>query len=348
MPLVSVFARPGLAGEAQQPDPRVGTDPPFFHPEPFRPNSYFVGREAEMKDLHRKLMDRGRRAEGTSAVLLQCLPGGGKTHLARQYLFRHRADYGGGVYWVRAKSITEMEQFYWRIARAEVLRDSIAKIAQEHSLNLYNPRHLVDIVRRWFNSFENWLLVFDGIRFDMFEVQRFIPDAKNTSIIYTSTERAVSGHYEFDNPQIMELGLLSARESQELLLTEMEKKQPWTQDDRSRAIELAHLVGRLPLMIHVAAQHLKATREPLSKYLRGYRNRPKVAGCRPTELSGTSSRVEARNAALNLMSILVFYDQHVPVGMLSLGMSALTLLPARAQLTRREQVSAPWTTERPF
>jgi len=97
-----------------QPGPSPPTDPVFLHPEPFRPNSYFVGREAELASLHSMLMDRVRRAEGTSAVLVQSLPGGGKTHLAREYVFRHRFDYPGGVFWVRAKSIVEMEQFFVR------------------------------------------------------------------------------------------------------------------------------------------------------------------------------------------------------------------------------------------
>ena len=127
---------------------------------------------------------------------------------------------------------------------------------------------LVDLVRTWFNSFGGWLLVFDGIRFDMAGVHRFIPDSRNSALIYTSTERTVTGDYEFDNPRIVELGLLSSQEAQDLLLLEMDKKQPWTHDDRARALELAQLMGRLPLVIHVAAQHLKATREPLSKYLR--------------------------------------------------------------------------------
>ncbi len=323
MPLVPLTSRPDLTN---QPESQVKSDPPFLHPEPFRPNSYFIGREDEMKDLHRKLMDRRRRAEGTSAVLIQCLPGGGKTHLARQYIFQHKDDYSGGIFWVAAKTLTEMEQFYWGIAHNEALRDSIVAATQATVQDLRDPRKVVDIVRRWFSSFQDWLLVFDGIRFDLVEVRRFIPDAKNTSIIYTSTERAVTGAYEFDNPQIIELGLLSAQEAQELLLLELDKKQPWTHDDRSRALELAHLMGRLPLMIHVAAQHIKATREPLSKYLRAYRSRPKVARLPAYRAVWDQLKCRGANAALNLMSVLVFYDQHVPVGLLLLGI--IPILPS--------------------
>jgi hypothetical protein len=39
-----------------------------------RLNTIFIGREKELAELHEMLMDKRSRAEGTSAVLLQCLP----------------------------------------------------------------------------------------------------------------------------------------------------------------------------------------------------------------------------------------------------------------------------------
>ncbi|KAJ9148554.1 LipA and NB-ARC domain-containing protein [Pleurostoma richardsiae] len=303
-----------------QPSAETQNEPLFVHPEPFRPNSFFVGRQGELQDLHKMLMDGQRRAEGTSAVLIQCLPGGGKTHLARQYAFQHMSDYPGGVYWVTAKSLHEMEYGYWRIAKTEAMRGLSEQDGIDHATD---SEMLVEGVRRWLNGFDEWLLILDGILFDTPGVQRFIPDAKNTSLIYTSTQRAVTGDHHFDNPQIMELTLLGPQEAQELLLLEMEKRRPWTQDDRSRAYELVQLMGRLPLMIHVTAQHLKATREPLAKYLNSYRNRPKVGSLPAYNAVWDQLQRRGAVAALNLMSILVFFDQHVPVEMVSLGLGAL-------------------------
>lgn len=82
--------------------------PYFIKPSGFRPNSLFVGRETELVDMHRMLFDKKRRAEGTSAVLIQSLPGGGKTHLAREYVYQHKDDFPGGIFWLRAKSETEL------------------------------------------------------------------------------------------------------------------------------------------------------------------------------------------------------------------------------------------------
>ena len=262
------------------------------------------------------LIDRGRRSQGTSAVLIQCLPGGGKTHLARQYVFQYRQHYPGGIYWVRAKSRQELEYWYWKMAKNEAVKKLASR---EEPRELGDPKKIVSIVRNWLNSFGDWLVVLDGVLFDIPDLQEFIPDAKNTSLIYTSTERAVTGDYLFDNPQVMELGLLSAEEAQELLLLEMDKKKPWTQDDLARALELIQLMGRLPQMIHVAAQHLKATREPLSKYLRSYRSRPKAASLPAYKAVMDQLQDRGATAALNLMSILVFFDQHIPVEMLTLG-----------------------------
>ncbi|KAK4098094.1 hypothetical protein N658DRAFT_488741 [Parathielavia hyrcaniae] len=313
------------------PPPPPNQEPLFIHPETFRPNSYFVGREDELRGLHEMLMDRKRRADGTSAVLIRSLPGGGKTHLARQYVFQHRADYPGGVYWVRAKSRGELEYWFWRIARNEALRGCLNNMelrggvmgGQKEEEELRDPRRIVGVVRRWLSAQAGWLMVLDGVQFDTPGLSEFIPDARDTSLIFTSTERAVTGDWRFDNPQVMELGLLTAQQGRDLLLLEMERKKPWSEEDQAMALELVGLMGRLPLMIHVAAQHLKATREPLAKYLKSYRSRPK-AGRLPAYMA-VREQLESRgqNAALNLISLLVFFDQHVPVEMVALGLSAL-------------------------
>ncbi|EGZ69684.1 hypothetical protein NEUTE2DRAFT_132077 [Neurospora tetrasperma FGSC 2509] len=334
-------------------------EPLFIHPDSFRPNSFFVGREDELRGLHEMLQDRRRRLEGTSAVLIQCLPGGGKTHLAREYVYRYRDHYPGGVYWVRAKSRGEVESGYWRVARMEIMRSSTTTDATSNdhvtSLGLglealrEDAKTMVQVVKAWFNSHRDWLLVLDGIQFDIPGLSEFIPDARHTSIIYTSTERAVTGDPRFDNPQVMELGLLTPRQAVELLLTELDRKPTSTvsassandagnngndrkqggwkdEEEEKRALELVNLMGRLPLMIHVAAQHLKATREPLARYLAGWRaSKPKQVG-NLHAYKKVREQLDARGnvAALNLVGVLVWWEQLVPVEMVVFGLSALS------------------------
>jgi len=85
----TVILRPAVDTEssgANQPpflgQPNKEDTPYFIKPSGFRPNSLFVGRETELEEIHKMLFDKKKRAEGTSAVLIQSIPGGGKTHLA--------------------------------------------------------------------------------------------------------------------------------------------------------------------------------------------------------------------------------------------------------------------------
>ncbi|EQB47791.1 LipA and NB-ARC domain-containing protein [Colletotrichum gloeosporioides Cg-14] len=302
-----------------QPDLRSSW-PPFIHPDRFRPNAFFKGREEEHRDLHRMLMDTRRRSEGTSAVLIQGIPGAGKSHLARQYVFDHKDDYPGGIYWIRSTTVQDMEEGFWRIAKTEAIKQ---RVGQEKKDDLSDPQKMVKIVRNWFNEFNGWLLVLDGIRFDNDKVTNFIPDCKNTSLILTSTERPDPGNYLLDNPSIMELGLLPAQAARDLLLQEMGKRQPYTSDDLRRALELVQLMDHLPLMIHAAAQQMNATREPLAKYLKSFRDKPRPGMLPAYKTIRDQLQALGDTSALNLMYILCFFSQLVPVEMLALGLKAL-------------------------
>ncbi|KAH9906070.1 hypothetical protein F4778DRAFT_693094 [Xylariomycetidae sp. FL2044] len=305
--------------QSKSDDPESAPEPLFVKPTVFRPNTFFKGRDKELRQLHRMLMDRKRRSVGTSSVLIQSMPGGGKSHLARQYVFQHKYDYPGGIFWIRAKSLQEMEYGYWDIAKTVGLHE--VRSLDHDGVN--NSRKMVKAVQAWLSNNEDWLLVLDGIHFDFPDLPHFIPFAKNTSIIYTSTEKTTGEAYQFDNPQTLALDSLTKQEAQELLFEEMGKKKPYTQDDLKRAEELVELMDRLPLMIHVSALHLKATREPLAKYLRSYRSRPKVGNLPAYRAVREQLEYRGATAALNLMSMLAFFGTHIPVEMISLGAKAL-------------------------
>ncbi len=264
------------------------------------------------------LMDRGRRSSGTSSVLIQSMPGGGKSHLARQYVFQHKNDYPGGIFWIRAKSLKELEYGYWDIAKTAGLSEAGDYDRDEDKAT----RKMVIAVRAWLNSVDNWLLILDGIHFDFPDLQYFMPFRKDTSLIFTSTEQTVAEAYQFDYPQVIALDALTRKEAQELLLEEMGKGKPWSQDDISRATDLVELMDRLPLMIHVAAQHLRATREPLAKYLRSFKSRPRVGNLPAYHEVRKQLQYRGAVAALNLMYMISFFGQHIPVEMLALGKAA--------------------------
>ncbi|TVY91505.1 hypothetical protein LAWI1_G004450 [Lachnellula willkommii] len=296
--------------------------PVFIKPSGFRPNSLFVGREAQLAEMHKMLTDKKRRAQGTSAILLQSLPGGGKSHLAREYVYEHREDFPGGIFWLRAKSPAELANGFWDIARKAVLQHSVDK---EDLAALRDPQQFIKIVRKWLNRRENWLLVLDGIHFtdDADALRKFIPDSKNTSLIYTSTEKSASGDHHFMNPQVIKLPNLSAREAQRLLLLEIDKREPFLKEDSKYAMELVQAMGFLPVVIHAVAQRLKATEEPLSKFAKSYSNEPRLRGLGTYMAVVDQLKAHGSFEALNLIHVLCFFSQHIPVEMIALGLRAL-------------------------
>jgi hypothetical protein len=301
-------------------EPEKASDTYFIKPPGFRPNSLFVGRENELAEMHKMLFDKKRRAEGTSAVLLQCLPGGGKSCLARQYVYTHFDDFPGGIFWVRAKSQEQLAAGFWDIARKVALKPSAN---DADSALPKDPEQFITVVTEWFGANHDWLLVLDGIQFDHSEsLRRFIPDSKNTSLIYTSTERGVGGDHHFMNPQVIRIPLLSAREAQQLLLLELDRTSPTT-DDLKNSMELVQRMGFLPLVIHAMAQRLKATGEPLAKFTRTYASGPKLRDLDTYKFIVEQIRVAGAFEALNLINILCFFNQYIPVEMISLGLKAL-------------------------
>ncbi|KAK2628803.1 hypothetical protein QTJ16_001906 [Diplocarpon rosae] len=313
-----IISKSTISIEPVEPEP----DPLYFvKPSGFRPNSLFVGREAELEQMHKILFDKKKRADGTSAVLLQSLPGGGKTHLARQYVYNHKDDFPGGIFWLRAKSETELAAGFWDIARKAALKHLFGP---EDAGSLEDPEQFIEMVRKWLENRHDWLMVLDGIQFtDSAALWKFIPDSTDTSLIYTSTQKSVMGDYHYMNPQLIKLPLLSAREAQRALLLELGRMEPFAKDDLRYSMELVQSMGFLPVVIHAVAQRLKATDEPLSKFARHYSAEPKLRGLGTYRAVVDQLRAQGAKEALNLISILCFFSQHIPVEMVSLGLKAL-------------------------
>ncbi|KAL2694262.1 hypothetical protein Neosp_000837 [[Neocosmospora] mangrovei] len=311
--------RPSLL-QAQGPALQLKKEPTFVHPERFRPNSFFKGRKQELTDLHEMLMDKERREDGTSAVLIWSIPGGGKTHLAREYAFKHKHDYPGGIFWVRAKSPEDIMDAFVRIAKHAMARNEIE--IQDETV-LQDRDKVIPLVRDWLNRSDNWLLILDGVLHDTPDLADCIPDTVNTSMILTSTDTSIAGNHNFDNPQKLELGPLSEAEAQILLLEEMDRKKTWSPDDLAQALEIARLTECLPLGIHAAAGQMRATREPMSKYIRSYKKRPQAGGLGAYKAVREKLEERGETEALNLMYLLSFFSGSIPVEMLALGLEAL-------------------------
>ncbi|KAF3483791.1 LipA and NB-ARC domain-containing protein [Arthroderma uncinatum] len=325
-PESTIYTNPEALGNIEQPTPLqighkeetlVTVSPPGFHP-----NAVFFGMQEEMAQLVSVLADERKRAQGPVAVLIHGGPGTGKSHLARQYMYDNEASYPGGIFWIDGKTKESRLNGIWEIAVAA----SILSEGQEDR----DPRWLMADkytanVKRWLESRDNWLLVFDGLGFeheeDLDEFRNFLPFRPHTSIIYTSIDRTLRQKQRLYEPYGLAVKPLAVDEACKLLfrdlgITNANSKQ------RKKARELVMHYECLPLAIHAMGHRLSASGRPLETY---------HVGSHLTDLHlaepyrGIMSDLNANEytEALQLIYILSFFGHDVPVGMIHLGRKAL-------------------------
>lgn len=278
--------------------------------------------DKELKELDSRLFDPNTRARGSACVLLWCLSGGGKSHLARQYLYHNKDKFPGGVFWVRAKTKDEIARDYWDIAQKAALKD----VQDPRGSRVEEVTEtFVNSVKTWFEEREGWLLVFDGITIEQeahkTSLQSFIPDSKNSSVIFTSVDKSLAGSHRLLNPSGLKIHPLTEAEATTLLFQELEIKNP-SKVEIERATALVRDVDRLPLAIHAIGHRLRNTGEPLVKYhVRPYSSDQKLR--EPfQEIMADLHRLNHVEAE-NLVNILCFFGQHIPFEMVHLGLKGL-------------------------
>lgn len=291
--------------------------PLFVVPPGFHPNDTFFGMKKELETLHTRLFKAKRRAERLMAVLICGVPGSGKTHLARQYVWAHRDNYPGGIFWVDAKSSQSRYKCFWDIAQAATLIDG-KEFERPDSMT---PNKYVDVVRDWFQSREEWLLIFDGLSFDQEDdinhLRQFLPFNKNCSIIYTSVDRTLRKKQRLFEPYCLQVPPLSVEDACKFLFKNLEIRRP-TPDQARKAAELVTHYAGLPLAIHAISRRLNAASISIDKYhIRSHFTDEKLA--EPfLGIMHDLYRLE-HFEALNLINIMSFLGHHIPVGLIHLG-----------------------------
>lgn len=286
-----------------------------------------------MRELHQRLHDRRRRNEGTACVLLHGQAGVGKSHLARQYVNRHREKFfTGGIFWISSKIKEEREKAFWDIHHKVVARDS-----PELCINADKPFR--ESVKAWFEARHDWLIVFDGVVVDkdddVTELAGFVPDSKNSSIIYISLSKSLESRRRLRHPFPIRVGPLAEEHARNLLLKQLERerKRKPTEAEKKAATELVRKMGCLPLAIDAISHRIAETSEPLTKFnIKSYSADPKLKGTYETILKDLKLS-HPHLEAWNLINILCFFGQHIPVEMLHLGLRGL---PARVKIKSSE------------
>ncbi|KAJ5155542.1 hypothetical protein N7492_008345 [Penicillium capsulatum] len=313
---VSDMSNSGVLSFSQR-DPPLFVAPPGFHP-----NATFFGMQKELEILHNRLFKAKARPHRTMAVLISGVPGSGKTHLARQYVFVQRECYPGGIFWIDAKSRESAYKCFWEIAQAATLVDR--KEAEDPEYQ--ESRTYVSAVRNWLQTRHEWLLVFDGITFDhdvdINDFRHFLPWNKRCSIIYTSVDTTLRKKQRLYEPYCLAIPRLAVEDACKLLYKDLGIKKP-TPEQALRAVQLVEHYECLPLAIHAIGHRLNATGKPIEKY----RVKAQVTDKKLAEpfltIMNDLYRLQQRQA-LNLINLLAFLGHHVPVGLLNFGRGTMS------------------------
>ena len=291
-------------------------EPYFIVPPGFRQNSIFVGMDKEYQELGRRLFDR-RRREGTACVLLHGAAGVGKAHLARQYVYKNRNKFNGGIFWINCEGSQEMLHAFWNIKQKVVARDS------PELCDGVNSGDFVQLVKTWFETRHEWLIVYDGVRLesdeDVTNLERFVPDSKNSSIIYVSRQSNLESKQELLRPVPIKVKPLKEPDAVKLLFKELHNKKP-SETDKKAASEIVKKRGGLPLAILGVSHRVTDMHIPLPKY--------------PLSTSGETALQTTYNEILddllkdhmeawNLINILCWFASNIPVEMVHLGLGIL-------------------------
>jgi hypothetical protein len=252
----------GVVADVQR--PRFPTALPGVWNLPYRRNPAFTGREQALADLASRL------GQGAAAAVTQALQGAGgvgKTALAVEYAYRHRAEFDA-VWWVRAEE-------------PATLVGDLADLAV--ALRLAEPgqadQQLAALaVRRWLDDHDRWLLVLDnaqapdaatGLDALLARLVGLVPQVLHGQVLVTSRDASWEEH-----AALAELEVFDPAEAVTFLLARSGSS------DEAAAAEIAGVLGLLPLASEQAGAYVRQTRLPLATYLDRLRQFPALTAAR--------------------------------------------------------------------
>ncbi|HEU5376403.1 MAG TPA: tetratricopeptide repeat protein [Ktedonobacteraceae bacterium] len=143
---------------------------------PHQRNPLFIGREEELQAIENALKS------GQNAAIVQAingLGGVGKTQLALEYAYRHRAEYRY-VFWVLADT-------------RETLSGAYLTIAEQLNLpgkSQPEQRYIIEAVKSWLEKTPDWLLILDNAD-DPTVLPDFLPTVAGGRILLTTRAHAL-------------------------------------------------------------------------------------------------------------------------------------------------------------
>lgn len=131
---------------------------------PFARNPFFSGREQVLYQLQAALSQESSQAAFTQSYALHSLGGIGKTQVAVEYAYQHRAEYEA-VLWVEAETPIMLVSSF--AALADLL-------AQPERVEEKDQSKIVTVMLRWLSRHQGRLLIFDNVE-DLAQLKPFLP-----------------------------------------------------------------------------------------------------------------------------------------------------------------------------
>ena len=208
-------------------------------------NASFTGREELLTTLRGHLLQQGRQV----ITALRGMSGIGKTELAKEYLYRHAADYDL-ICWIPSSHLNQVRNSFSQLA-------SNLRIAGAGADSEYVVDEVLEALRRG-DRFRRWLLVYDNAQ-SRADMQIFLPGGGEGHVIITSRDGSwelPGGHAsmtirEFDRDESIQL---------------LRRRGPKTLTE-GEAYRLAEELGDLPLALNQAAVWLHESGMHAGEYL---------------------------------------------------------------------------------
>ncbi|KAL8833251.1 MAG: hypothetical protein Q9170_004383 [Blastenia crenularia] len=214
-----------------------------------------------------------------------------------------------------------------------IYQKAVARESPDASVKLNKGGHsFVESVKTWFESRQDWLIVFDGVSVetdaDVTELAKFVPDSRDSSLIYVSRQRNLESKQRLLRPHAIRIPVLKEDDARKLLLKELRIKKP-SEEQVKHASKLVRQVDCLPLAIDAISHRIADTHEPLIRYtMKSFSTNPKLEGTY-NQILDDMQRLDHMEA-WNLINLLAFYGQHVPVEMIYLGTKDFQGVPVKS------------------
>ena len=226
---------------------------------PYSRNPFFTGREEILHSLH-ELLNQEHAMALTQSLAISGLGGIGKTQIALEYAYQYRQEYRF-IFWTRA-------------ATREVLQTDIVAIADLLQLperHEQNQEKVLQAVRQWFATHEEWLWILDNAD-DVTMIHDIFPTERPGHLLLTSraqTWSSLAQRIEVETMGLAEGTLFLLRRAKQLgsntFLDTVDEK------ELAAAEAIVLEVDFLPLALDQAGAYIEEVGCSISAYLELYK-----------------------------------------------------------------------------